>query len=201
MHKLIQLSLLSALLILGGCQMTSLETAKGNGAVLIPVVLSISTPEKQFGCESIEIMFVEESKRIPIEAKYFEKTTYLGYALINDLAPGDYSAKEIRCYQDAEQRLTNGDKFLVIEEELNFSVKSNEVLVSEKALHGMIVDKDYSYSFGVKFALDLPRIYAEEIWKRFNAEENLEGWTISKQKGAYLSLANSLKIKVINWLS
>ena len=46
--KIIQLFLLSAFLIVGGCQMTTLETAKGNGAILIPVALSITTPEKQF---------------------------------------------------------------------------------------------------------------------------------------------------------
>ncbi|PMN70540.1 hypothetical protein [Enterovibrio norvegicus] len=174
---------------LAGCThmaTNKLEATNGTGAIAIPISIVTNSESKKYPCRSLELVikktFVDPSdlnEGIKEEIYVGKKPTY---SLITNLAPGDYSVGEYRCYANYRRVFNDSKSYLTSYAGLSFEVKADQVLILKKGFEGS-VDYDAvggsSFNYGFYSATGGQK---ESIKETMTNQGLPAGWTIVEQQ-------------------
>lgn len=161
-----------------GCQSTTLNNTNSTGALLIPIEFEF-VQSTRHPCNRIGLDFGEETKEFSVKVSHAEGNTFEGYALIQDIEPGNYTIDKFYCHPHRGRIFNGAQRYITKSTNLTFNIKQDELLVTKNTLAGSNKRINDETSFYIKFA-NYGSDSQDKALAKLNENPIPEGWSIVK---------------------
>ncbi|WP_394246427.1 hypothetical protein [Vibrio profundi] len=169
------LSLMLSLPLMYGCASNSISEPNGQGAIAFGtrVINNFDTHP----CARVEILMWEmvsggEYSQSPVELSFYPKTNQ-DYVLFNDIKPGFYQIRSMKCHARTNETL-NGKRFLEFPYSFTETIEPNLITLSTYSYYG---ENTELYRFTAELTYGLLALDREKIETNIQSQPNFTGWS------------------------
>ncbi|MEZ8729383.1 hypothetical protein AB6D70_02285 [Vibrio splendidus] len=170
--KVLLLAVLSVVVV--GCasipyiNVDTLASPNGKGALAIPTSFELYS-QRSYPCHTISLELYEQSNSSSIKLNFYPEPDS-NYTLFENIEPGSYIIKSMRCFPPSGQRFRGN--LLYLESKGNFEqlIIANKLALSRRGIYGTEwEDGGFKLQFGAKANVT-------EMLKLVIDDESINGW-------------------------